>query len=80
MPLYSIDVQIAATAYIKATTNEAARAAALALRNQCLELPNGDWGVEVCGRQFGDPLLPAISLSPAMTIMGPFDIDALDLA
>lgn len=79
MTLYRIDIKIAATAYIKADTPEAA-----------LEVAK-DWGRDLCspviraphhedawlgevpisGRRFNDAALPDASISPAMTILGP---------
>lgn len=86
MPIYSVDVKIYATAYIRAESSEAALEIARGLKNTGFELPEGfhgvtGWGgIEISGRSFDDPELPDVSLSPAMTIHGP-DADAVcDLA
>lgn len=78
VPLYLVNIDIVATAYIKATSEKEARALAFQLSDVDIEIPEGDWGVEVSGRCFGDPDLPAVSLSPAMTLLGPGDIDSLE--
>ena len=73
MKLYSVDVQIFGTLYIKTTNQARARRLAqqvienrriLELREQNVE----GCGVPISGRKFEDPELPRISLSPAMTL------------
>ena len=69
MKLYSVDIPIVATAYIKAASSEEALSKAQKLRNLSLELsedPNQE--IPICGKPFDDPDLPEVSLSPAMTI------------
>lgn len=70
MKLYSIDVRVYATAYIRAESEEEARAKADALRGAFVFTDGSDPGVEISGLQYDDPELPEVSLSPAMTIHG----------
>ncbi len=71
MPLYSIDVRICATAYIKARTKKAALEEARNLTD-CSLFVKEDFGceIEVSENRFDDPSLPDVSLSPAMTCHG----------
>jgi hypothetical protein len=78
MPLYSVNVDIVATAYIRASSEAEARELASQLWDVGIEVPDGDWGVEVSGRGYSDPDLPVVSLSPAMTLLGPGDIDSIE--
>lgn len=71
MNVYSIDVRIYATAYIKAETPKEAQKIARDLEGRNLELSPGDYGIEISGAQLGSTHLPAVSLSPAMTVRGP---------
>lgn len=80
MKLYSVDIPITATAYIKANSAEEAlkRASSLALLG--IEFPEDlEREVPISGRMYDDPNLPEISLSPAMTI-GPSPIDISQIA
>jgi hypothetical protein len=75
MTLYRVEVQIGATAYIKAETLEAAMKIANEMKDDSIYLPDdlglcGD--VEITGMQFDNPDLPDVSLSPAMTVLGPW--------
>lgn len=70
--LYSIDVQICGTAYIKANSMKEARAKLKEIEGCGLEVADGSESGLVSGRRYNDPLLPNISLSPAMTIHGKF--------
>jgi hypothetical protein len=74
MPVYRIDVQIAGTAYIKADSEAEAAEKAKTLNDTTLMLQNvlaeGENEVPISGRQFNDPDLPEISLSPAMSCHG----------
>ena len=82
--LYCVDIEVAATAYIKATCEQEALEKARALRDKrpfvltsdgavavhrFPEIDHGD-GVPISGRDYSDPMLPDISLSPGMTIHG----------
>lgn len=70
--LYRINIDICATAYIQASSPEAAATIAKGLTGGALELPQGMCGdVEISGKQFNNPDMPLVSLSPAMTIQGP---------
>jgi hypothetical protein len=82
MPLYSIDVRIYGTAYIRADNAAEAQAAADGLKGCCFEFPQGYIGddVEISGRQYDDPDLPDLSLSPAMTCHGPDEGATVDVA
>ena len=74
--LFSIDVRMYATAYIRADSAEEATAIAKGLKDSAMEVATDSGGdVEISGLQFDDPDLPDISLSPAMTIVGPADDD-----
>lgn len=69
MPLYSIDIPVFATAYVKAADEEEALKQAIALGNSGLELPEVWEGeVPIFGKRFDHPDMPDVSLSPAMTI------------
>lgn len=75
MKLYSIDVRLYATAYIKAKSAAQARTIAEGLKD-CSPTIFGHTGdVPICGLPFNHPDMPMVSLSPAMTIAGP-DADA----
>lgn len=71
MRVYRVEVDVQATAYIRANDEHEAR---LLLRehilNGTMELPQGNFGVEISGKQYDDPTLPVASLSPAMTVDG----------
>ncbi len=69
--LYSIDIQIWATAYIKADSAKEAEAIARAFKGYTLELEEQDGEVPISGQRYSNPDLPDVSLSPAMTIVGP---------
>jgi hypothetical protein len=68
--LYSIDIKVVATAYVKANSEEEAREKAKGLHMDGLEV-SGD--PLISERRYDDPELPEISLSPAMTIYEPLD-------
>jgi len=73
MPIYSIEVQICATAYIKASSKRDAMKIANELKSNYIHLPDDSGlcgNVEICDKRFDDPALPNASLSPAMTIHG----------
>jgi len=79
--VYSVDVKIYATAYIRADSEDEARKIAAALKLGSLELRTEDYAGEssdgtdiaISGAQFDSDALPDLSLSPAMTIYGPDD-------
>lgn len=73
--VYRIDVKIAGTAYVKAASADEALVKVRALANKGFEFEAYD--DTISDREFDDPELPEISLSPAMTIYGPFDDDAV---
>jgi hypothetical protein len=74
MPLYRVEVQIGATAYIKAKDVKEATKKAKTLKDNAIYVETAHDGdvsdVEISGLQFDNPDLPDISLSPAMTIHG----------
>lgn len=76
MNVYSIDVKIVATAYIKAASEEdAMRIFNENLKDGGGELPtsdgsDSDCSIDVSGRSCDDPELPDWSLSPAITLDG----------
>jgi len=72
--LYSIDVKVWATAYIKADSEAEAQAIADTMKDWTLQLSDdltyaGD--VMIFGGDFDGPNMPDLSLSPVMTIAGP---------
>ena len=73
MTLYSIDVRIYATAYIRAGSEAEALEIARNMKGAALHLPDeidcGD--VPISGLDYGNDELPDLSLSPEMTIHGP---------
>lgn len=73
MKLWSIDIKICATAYIKAETEEEAMKIANDLKNNGLELDEQDGETPISCKQYSDPDLPDVSLSPAMTLYGPWE-------
>jgi len=71
MKVYRIDVQIAGTLYVKATSEKAAREIATDATDMvCLEVEDVCSEIEISGKQYDDPDLPDVSLSPAMTVHG----------
>lgn len=72
MPIYQIDMQVCATAYIRAKNADEARKIAEELTYGSPAIADSGGDVEVSGRRFDDPDLPDVSLSPAMTIHGPW--------
>lgn len=79
MKVYSIDVHVAATAYVKARTAQEAWEKVRALQDCSPTILDHDGDVEVSGRMFSDPDLPEVSLSPAMTIKEPYGKGADDM-
>ncbi len=70
--LFSIDVRLYATAYIKAETEAAALEIAKGLSGSCLEMHEDmDAELPISGKDFESEDLPDVSLSPAMTVHGP---------
>jgi hypothetical protein len=70
--LYSIDIKIYGTAYIKADSEEKALEIAKSLHMDGIELrEDRDAEIPITGQRFDDPDLPELSLSPAMTLYGP---------
>lgn len=82
MPLYSMDVKLCATAYVIAENEvEAARLIRSNFTNSTGELPEGyiGDGIEVYGGMY-NPDMPEVSISPAVTFIGPDDGDTVDYA
>lgn len=75
--LYSIDVMICGTFYVKASTPEEALEKARKMSGGGIIVPDDTCNEasepDFCGREFDDPLLPNISISPAMTIHDPIE-------
>jgi hypothetical protein len=63
MTVYGVEIEVAATLYIKATSKAQAHAIAERLCGQSTE------AIPVSGLQYDDPDLPDVSLSPAATIL-----------
>ena len=80
MPIYSITVTVYATAYVRAGSPEEAKAKAAALENHALEVADAGSEVAISGLKLSDPDLPDVSLSPAMTVIGPDKDDLPELA
>lgn len=78
MKVYRIDVKVWATAYIKASSAEEATKIARGLKNQFLEVSDAGGDVDISGLGYGDPALPDVSLSPAMTCHGPKEGDVAE--
>jgi hypothetical protein len=79
MPIFSRDLKLCATAYIRAADEEeAARIFAATFgEGNTADLPTGDAGdFEVSGDSYDDPDLPDVSISPAVTTYGAFDEDS----
>lgn len=83
MNVYSIDIKICATAYIKAESEEEAERIfnATCVEHMGGELPVDEYAdIPVSGRQYNDPDLPEFSLSPAISFYGSWnDSFGLDL-
>lgn len=83
MKVFRIEVTLQATAYVQADTEEAACVIMRKLDQETLELSRRDQQLSeelwISGRHYDDPALPAISLSPAMTLDVPADCDAEDV-
>lgn len=72
MKVYRIEMQVCATAYIKASSEDRALAKAKKLADTELMVD----GLMISSAQFDNPDLPEVSLSPAMTIHGPWEVAA----
>lgn len=70
--LYAIEIKVCATAYIKADSPEQALAHVEDLHLTGWELSKYA-GEPISGLQFDDPNLPSYSVSPVMTVHGPWD-------
>lgn len=73
MAVYSIDIVINATAYIRADSEEEARKIASQMAEDSYEMRTGEIGdgVEISDADFDSDDLPDVSISPAMTCAGP---------
>ncbi len=80
MLIYSIAVTVYATAYVRAGSPEEAKAKAVALENLALEVEDVASEVPISGLKLSDLRLPDVSLSPAMTVIGPDKDDEPELA
>ncbi|MBI1202636.1 MAG: hypothetical protein GC182_09015 [Rhodopseudomonas sp.] len=69
MNIYRVDMRVCATAYIKANSPEQARRIACGLKGKSPDIADSEGEVAVSGLSFDNPNLPAVSLSPAMTII-----------
>lgn len=72
--VYSVDIKIVGTLYVKAGSAQEALVIADRLRQESIELPDGWFGsseLQVSGKMLDDPDLPDVSLSPALSIHGP---------
>lgn len=75
MPVYSIDVKLCATAYVKARSRKAAAEIAKQrfAEGNCAHLPSGRCGGMAVGEwSFNSPLMPKVSFAQAVTFYGPY--------
>jgi len=70
MNVYSIDLKVCATVYIKASSAAEALDKARKLTMRSFAIMDNDGDVPLSGLKYDDPNLPEISASPAMTIHG----------
>jgi hypothetical protein len=70
--LYTVDVTVCATAYIKAANKTSALAIAQGLARRTINSDprDGSGDIEISTLPFDDPMLPDVSVSPAMTCHG----------
>jgi hypothetical protein len=71
--IYRMDVQIAATVYVRADSAEQAKAIISELKDTALELAEQDGVLPISGTPLDDEQLPPVSLSPVMTVLGGFN-------
>ncbi len=74
MSIYSQEIVVAATVYIRADNAQAAKEIAKTLNGMCIEGEDGD--IPISGLKFDNPALPDLSVSPSMTVMY-LDTDAI---
>lgn len=72
MHVYSVEMRLCGTAYIKAASEKEAMQKAWALYGKSPTILDHDGGVPISGAHYADPSLPEVSLSPAMTIHEPW--------
>jgi hypothetical protein len=83
MPIYSVEMNVLATLYIRAATPEEAARIAREQVDTSIEVGERDAGggeLPVSGASYDDPDLPDVSLSPAMTIASVCDGHGPELA
>lgn len=69
MKVFSCDIRIAATVYVKAKTLKQAKEMVAAMYGDAMRIPNGKYeDVVISGTRYDDPKLPEISLSPCFTV------------
>jgi hypothetical protein len=73
MNLYSIDIEVVATAYIKANSKAEAIELAKTIQFDDIEVDNAGGCDLISDLKCDDPDLPQVSLSPSMTIHGFLD-------
>lgn len=80
--LYSVDIKLAATAYVLADSPDEAQAIVDETfgDQEGAELPTGDCGDFVITGEPFNPHMAPVSLSPMVTFYGRFDGQAVDLA
>lgn len=69
MSVYRVEMLVAATAYIRADSEEEARQKADALKGQIVKLASAE--IEVSDTSFDDTDLPDVSMSPVGICQGP---------
>ena len=73
MNIYSVDIRIWATTYVRAKSQAEAFRIARGLTGTSIELRDDPHtNIPICGCEFDNPDLPDISLSPIITLSKPF--------
>lgn len=76
MNVYSVEIKICGTVYVKARSEAEAIEEVRKLDGAGIELAEDD-GLElpITGKNYDDPDLPDVSMSPAMTVYGPWEAE-----
>lgn len=71
--VYSCDIRIAGTVYVRAKTLKQAKELIAAIYGNALHVSEGEYeDVIISGARLDDPELPEISLSPCFTVHNPW--------
>lgn len=77
--LYSMEINLCATVYVKASSEEEAVEKIKKLKYSSPAIPDSGGDVAISGLSYDHPDLPEVSLSPAMTIHDPAQDAVLEL-